>query len=245
MSKKGTAAPGGARKGQSGKERARSVARRSVNGSRAVPGTVPRGSFQLPQGAIITPLGRTILDKLDRGVLVMDSKGQVIDSNPCAERVMRACEGINLRNGRLAFTDPALDDRLVQAIGKYRTGNGYGQPVIAACVRCSRLAPCRVLVVPVAPGDDGRDIAFFALIYAPNGSQEISLEVLRQLYGLTKAQAEVARSLYAGRSVEDTALALNLSLNTIRTHLKHIFTKCEVGSQAELLHMLALGPHSL
>jgi DNA-binding CsgD family transcriptional regulator len=69
--------------------------------------------------------------------------------------------------------------------------------------------------------------------------------VLRQLYGLTKAQAEVARSLYAGRSVEDTALALNLSLNTIRTHLKPIFTKCDVSSQAELLHMLALGPHAL
>ena len=245
MSKKGNAAPGGARKGHSGKERARSVARRPVNGSRAVPGTGPRGSFQLPQGAIITPLGRTILDKLDRGILVMDSTGQVIDSNPCAERVMRACEGINLRNGRLSFTDPGLDNRLVQALGKYRTGNGYGHPVIAACVRCTRSAPCRVLVVPVAPGDDGRDIAFFALIYAPNGSQEISLEVLRQLYGLTKAQAEVARSLYAGRSVEDTALALNVSLNTIRTHLKHIFTKCDVSSQAELLHMLALGPHTL
>ena len=210
-----------------------------------MPGTVPRGSFPLPQGAIITPLGRTILDKLDRGILVMDSKGRVIDSNPCAERVMRACAGINLRNGRLSFTDPALDDRLVQALGKCRTGIGNGHPVIAACVRCSQVAPCRVLVVPVAPGDDGRDIAFFALIYAPNGSQEISLEVLRQLYGLTKAQAEVARSLYAGRSAEDTALALNLSLNTIRTHLKHIFTKCDVGSQAELLHMLALGPHSL
>jgi len=245
MPKRGRAAPGGVRKGTSGKERARGNGRRSISGSRAVPGTVPLGSFQLPQGAVITPLGRTILDKLDRGVLVMDSRGCVIDSNPCAERVMRACEGISLRNGRLSFTDPAIDNRLVQAIGKYRSGNGYGHPVIAASVRCSRSVPCRILVVPVAPGDDGRDIAFFALIYAPNGSQEISLEVLRQLYGLTEAQAEVARSLYAGRSVEDTALALNLSLNTIRTHLKHIFTKCEVSSQAELLHMPALGPHML
>jgi DNA-binding CsgD family transcriptional regulator len=245
MSKKGNAAPGSARRGCYASEHTVGAAKRPVSGSRAVPGTAPRGSFQLPQGVIISPLGRTILDKLDRGVLVMDSKGRVIDSNPCAVRVMRACAGIGLRSGRLSFTDPALDDRLIQAIGKYRTGIGYGHPVIAASVRCSRSASCRVLVVPVAPGDDGRDIAFFAMIYAPNGAQEISLEVLQQLYGLTKAQAEVARSLYAGRSVDDTAVALNLSLNTIRTHLKHIFTKCEVGSQAELLHMLALGPHAL
>jgi DNA-binding CsgD family transcriptional regulator len=76
-------------------------------------------------------------------------------------------------------------------------------------------------------------------------SNPLAARVLHQVYNLTESQAEVARSLYAGRSVEDTALALNLSLNTIRTHLKHIFTKCEVSSQAELLHMLALGPYTL
>ena len=206
---------------------------------------MPLGSFQLPQGAIITPLGRTILDKLDRGVLVMDSRGDVIDSNPLAARVLQGCDGISLRSGRLSFTDPAIDKRMLQAIAKYRAGNGYGHPVIAARVPCTCSEPCRILVVPVPPAEDGRDIAFVALLYPPNGMNDMSVEVLRQVYNLTEAQAEVARSLYAGRSVEDTAQALNLSLNTIRTHLKHIFTKCEVSSQAELLHMLALGPHAL
>ena len=210
-----------------------------------MPGTVPLGSFQLPQGAIITPLGRTILDKLDRGVLVMDSRGDVIDSNPLAARVLQGCDGISLRSGRLSFTDPAIDKRMLQAIAKYRAGNGYGHPVIAARVPCTCSEPCRILVVPVPPAEDGRDIAFVALLYPPNGMNDMSVEVLRQVYNLTEAQAEVARSLYSGRSVEDTALALNLSLNTIRTHLKHIFTKCEVSSQAELLHMLALGPYTL
>jgi len=65
------------------------------------------------------------------------------------------------------------------------------------------------------------------------------------VYGLTPAQAAVARSLFAGHSVEQTAQALDLSLNTVRTHLKQIFTKCEVNSQAELLHLLAMGPHEL
>ena len=245
MPKRGPAAPGSARKGTSGKERTRGNGRRPVNGSRAAPGTVPLGSFQLPQGAIITPLGRTILDKLDRGVLVMDSRGDVIDSNPLAARVLQECEGISLRSGRLSFTDPAIDKRMLQAIAKYRAGNGYGHPVIAARVPCTCSEPCRILVVPVPPAEDGRDIAFVALLYPPNGMNDMSVEVLRQVYNLTEAQAEVARSLYAGRSVEDTALALNLSLNTIRTHLKHIFTKCEVSSQAELLHMLALGPYTL
>jgi DNA-binding CsgD family transcriptional regulator len=65
------------------------------------------------------------------------------------------------------------------------------------------------------------------------------------VYGLTAAQSAVASSLFAGRSVEETANALDLSLNPVRTHLKQIFTKCEVNSQAELLYLLAMGPHEL
>jgi DNA-binding CsgD family transcriptional regulator len=45
-------------------------------------------------------------------------------------------------------------------------------------------------------------------------------------------------------SVEETAGRLQLLLNTVRTHLKQSFSKCEVQSQAKLLHTLALGPQS-
>jgi DNA-binding CsgD family transcriptional regulator len=63
-------------------------------------------------------------------------------------------------------------------------------------------------------------------------------------YGLTPAQADVARNLYAGLSVERTAAELDLSPNTVRSNLKQIFSKCDVQSQAELMHTFAVGPHS-
>ena len=94
------------------------------------------------------------------------------------------------------------------------------------------------------PDDDAQSVAFLALIYAPAEQRDITNEVLLEIYGLTRAQADVARQLYAGLSVEETATRLQLSLNTVRTHLKQIFSKCEVQSQAELLHALALGPQS-
>jgi DNA-binding CsgD family transcriptional regulator len=42
--------------------------------------------------------------------------------------------------------------------------------------------------------------------------------------------------------VEQVARTLHVSPNTVRTHLKRIFSKCEVQSQAELMHVLSLGP---
>jgi DNA-binding CsgD family transcriptional regulator len=125
--------------------------------------------------------------------------------------------------------------------------SGAVDRIVALAARVSRSngASYRVVVTPVPRDADERDVAFVALIYAPDEQRDISTDVLRELYALTPAQAQVARSLFAGRSVEESAAALNLSLNTVRTHLKQIFTRCEVQSQAELLHLLAQGPQHL
>lgn len=219
--------------------------RRIGHGSRAVPRTVPRGSVHLAQGQVFTALGRTILDRLDRGVVLLDAEGRIVDANTHALQVIRNCSGIRLRAGRLAFADPALDEQMQRAIAGERSVLRGGRAVLASRVRCRGGDPYQIVVRPVPPDTDERKVAFFALLYAPNGLRGISADVLRQMYGLTPAQSTVACSLFAGRSVEQTAKALGLSLNTVRTHLKQIFTKCEVNSQAELLHLLAMGPHDL
>lgn len=223
----------------------RNGVRRNGNGGRVVPRTVPRGPVQLPQGKVFTALGRIILDRLDRGVMLLDPQGRIVDANSHALHVIRNCNGIRLRAGRLAFTDPELDERMQQAIAGQAPVQRSGRAVLAARLRCKGSDPYRIVVRPVPPDADERKVAFFALLYAPNGMHGISIDVLRQMYGLTPAQSAVASSLFAGRSVEETANALDLSLNTVRTHLKQVFTKCEVNSQAELLHLLAMGPHDL
>jgi DNA-binding CsgD family transcriptional regulator len=210
-----------------------------------VPGTVPRGSRHSTPGNVFSPLGRAILDRLDRGIVLMDEQGQVVDLNALAARLIRTCDGISLRSGRLAFADVRLNDRLLQAITSHKAGVPDGRAVIGARIRCKDGDPYRILVVPVLADIDERDVAFFVLLYPPNGQIGISSDVLREVYGLTRAQADVARSLFGGLSAEQTARALGLSVNTVRSHLKQIFTRCEVSSQAELMHLLALGPHEL
>jgi DNA-binding CsgD family transcriptional regulator len=214
------------------------------SGGRAVPGKVPRGSLPSPDGAGFTQLCRFILDRIDRGVVLLDEAGCVIDANDLAQRVLANSSGLAVRNGRLCFADAGLEERfgrLLRANG--RAGNG--STALAACITRQGAAPHRVLISLAQPDGDPRNVKFVALIFAPDEQREISLDVLGQLYGLTRAQADVARKLYAGYSVEETAEELDLSLNTVRTHLKQIFSKCEVQSQAELLHTLAVGPHSL
>jgi DNA-binding CsgD family transcriptional regulator len=218
---------------------------KTTDGSRAMPGKVPRGSFHPKADGMFTSLGRLVLDRLDRGVILLDGKGAVLDANLPALRILNGRDGVSMRNGRLTFSDVAFDERFVRLIAQRRLDPASATKSIGARIRRKRAQSYLVVVSPVPPHTDERNVMLAAFVFAPDERRDITVDALRELYGLTVAQAEVARQLFAGRNVEQAAEALQLSLNTVRTHLKHIFTKCEVQSQAELMHLLAQGPSSL
>ena len=70
-----------------------------------------------------------------------------------------------------------------------------------------------------------------------------SRDVLTPRYGPIPAQAAVAGTFYAGRSVEEAASALGMSRNAVRPRLTRIF-RMEVLLQAELQRRLAIGGHA-
>lgn len=54
-------------------------------------------------------------------------------------------------------------------------------------------------------------------------------------YQLTNREKEILQSLSAGNSFKMIASELSLSLDTVRTHIKHIYDKLHVHSQAEAI----------
>jgi DNA-binding CsgD family transcriptional regulator len=65
------------------------------------------------------------------------------------------------------------------------------------------------------------------------------LELLMQIFELTRKEAEVAVKLSEGKSVEQTAQELAIAYETARTHLRRIFSKTGTSRQTELLLLLA------
>jgi DNA-binding CsgD family transcriptional regulator len=58
-------------------------------------------------------------------------------------------------------------------------------------------------------------------------------------YQLTMAEAQVASHASFGRPVSDISVRLNISPNTVKTHLSRIFAKTGVRGQAELAALIA------
>ncbi|MBM3203086.1 helix-turn-helix transcriptional regulator, partial [Candidatus Woesearchaeota archaeon] len=81
-----------------------------------------------------------------------------------------------------------------------------------------------------------RAIVFVNDLDNPHSIPQIAL--LQQLFGLTIAQARLAQALGLGFSVEEYAEKQQLSLNTVRTHLKHLFHKTGTHRQGDLVRVL-------
>ncbi len=65
-----------------------------------------------------------------------------------------------------------------------------------------------------------------------------TLEALGQIYGLTPAEAEVVQLLAKGLPLDEIAADRGISLNTVRSHLKHVFSKTGTSRQGELLGLV-------
>ena len=72
----------------------------------------------------------------------------------------------------------------------------------------------------------------------PSQMPRVDPDVLCRLFAFTKAEATLAILLMGGKSVEEAAGALFVSIHTARTHLKRMLFKTDTGRQSELLRLL-------
>jgi DNA-binding CsgD family transcriptional regulator len=81
-------------------------------------------------------------------------------------------------------------------------------------------------------------LAALVLIIDPELEPEPRAALLRLLYGLTKAEADVALLVLRGQGLTPIAEELSVSMTTVRTHLQHVFNKTDTHRQAELVRFL-------
>ena len=84
-----------------------------------------------------------------------------------------------------------------------------------------------------------RDAAAMLVIHDPARPMQIPVEWIMDAYGLTLAEARVALCAASGATIPETAHRLNVSPNTIKTHLRKVFAKTDTNRQTELARLMA------
>lgn len=194
---------------------------------------------------------RSALDCLSCGCVLIGAGGKAFHLNRAAERMIRAGDGLTLANGTLSAVDTREARRLRSILAAVtetglRREISVGKPI--AISRSSLKRAYVVLVVPITTPEyrlaKGR-VAAAAFISDPEDTVPDLHRTLCDLFGLTKAEARLARALVTGGGLKLAAESVGISLNTAKTHLRHIFEKTNTRRQAELVRLLIAGPVAL
>ena len=177
-------------------------------------------------------------DRAATGCVLFNRSGQVIETNKTADSLI-AQGHLAIRRKQL---EPWLDDdaralhsSLKAAID--RKGNALDCKPVRLATR--RGAPLIVRIEPFGErlADAFHGAAALALI-EDLGAQFHAPILLKQLFGLTAAEAIIADLVAQGCSPAEIAARQAIQYETVRSHLRSIFRKTETSRQAELSALL-------
>jgi DNA-binding CsgD family transcriptional regulator len=184
------------------------------------------------------------LDSLSVGMIVVDLDGRVLQMNRSACQIVEANDGLAALLGRITAWNPGERAELLAIIGKASLaamGNGLHADGSLPIHRPSGKQPYALRVRPLrSPRLLGAKQTAGAIIFVmdPETQDGIHPDALIRTFALTPAEARVALVLMNGKSIEECAADLQITINTARTHLKRILSKTGTQRQAELVRIL-------
>lgn len=185
------------------------------------------------------------LDALSIGVVLVNWQREPIAMNQCAHDSfgINGCTMSAITNsllsdkgpirhaaasptGRSAVPDKHIADRMFRTVV---SGSPDLRPLTATVCRLDDISDHL---------SSTRDPAAIVFLSDPSRKVKLDEEMIRHLYGLTKAEAHLAVLLAEGGHLDEVAKRLNISIHTARTHLKRIFSKTNTERQIDLVRLL-------
>ncbi len=176
-----------------------------------------------------------ILDRLPLGVVVVGFGCEVCEMNEPAQEIVSLDDGVWIDHQTLkAHSNSetkhlhAVVDRMVDP----ERGTLTAGDDVVALSRPSMLPSLSAMVAPFNSSDESSSEPLAVIFLSdPHRQNNLDSARLETIYGLTPAQARLTILLVQGLSLEEAAKKLNVSLNTVRSHLRQIFSKTDTKRQ--------------
>lgn len=194
----------------------------------------------------------TALDRLNQGILLLNENGEVSFINKAALQILYQDNGLSLKSGN-GNTDQAMLyaskanvqeklDRAIQEVIKpdITIARHFSKTVVIEnakgkqtyTLNFSPLPPVNSFAVSLHPP---KAIVF---ISDQNSPLKVNKELLKKVYGLTRTEIQVVIEIISGKTIEEISKNTQVSANTTKTHLKHIYSKTSTNSRVELIRLL-------
>lgn len=211
----------------------------------------------------MSSLHNSLLDGLDCGVVIVDEQLRVVVSNEHARQVCLKDYGVNLEGDQLDVRDRTSKARLQECVSsvlasksetlrprnvlRIKSGGRDNDSVMAVVTglrpekfveKQKNLKLRSTHYTARIPSRHYVMITFYEI----STQRECDKQFLKDLFGLTPAEAELAASLSQGMQLKEAAFKLGRSVSTARVQLNSIFRKTETHRQSSLVQLMMTLP---
>ncbi len=188
-----------------------------------------------------------VLEKSPLGLVLLDDKLAITHINAQARDIVTANREMQLNSGFLQIVNADRHDALRRTVERVANAEDDASAAELVLLDDGEEIPRIFAIASAVPasGNEGETPLVALMMFDLKHRRRLSASILRELYGLTRSESRLVQCLVGGSSLEDGAAELGISVNTARTHLKHIFHKTGARRQSELIHQVETGPASL
>ncbi len=193
-------------------------------------------------------LERVALEKLQWGILICDANFRVVFKSAIAEQLLEKQSGISISDqALLLFGNEGFSQNMMACLSDAIRASIEQREMADTVLRYESGANNMTITISPLSTDQNGDS-----VNRPHGGamiglhdwslrREIDPSVLRRHFDLTNAEARVSALLAEGYSLNDIALLLNRTRETVKSHLTSTFRKTNTTRQGELVALLSAG----
>ncbi len=199
--------------------------------------------FQLGSLGTLQRLTAEWLDRSPAAAFFLDGRKRIVFCNLRAEALRSKEDGIQLRANGIGLLHKQDDDRL-QALIAQALSPKTSPTSLNTAMRAERPSGKRPYIILVAPVRGAYPVlslirpAVSVVIIDPDHEASLPGGRLREVFGLTEAEARLAALLATGAELREAAQKLGITYGTGRTRLAQIFQKTDTRRQAALVRLL-------
>jgi len=186
-------------------------------------------------------------NSLESAVVLLNAAGRVVFVNAAAHSILSRGDGLFLGKGNQLATRRAPESaKLRELISKAICTAMGNDPLGGGVMPFPRLGkrPLHLLVSPLCSTNpmSPQSAVVAVFLVDPEQNETVPADVLRTLFGLSRAEARLALSVLGGNSLSETAALNCVSRETVKSQMSAVLAKTGTRRQGELIRLLARLP---
>lgn len=186
------------------------------------------------------------LDHLGLGVFILDTGGRVADRNAEAQTILDQRDGLSISaTGQIRLHDPQAQLDLQNVLHQQFEPQENTNPTSAGILAAPRQSGVFDYLISAralrdVEGELEHDFrGTFLTVIDPARRDVLSADGLTTLGELTAAEGQITQLLVNGLKIADISDRQDVSVETVRSHVKSVLQKLRCGSQSDVIRTAA------